>query len=277
MTEGLKKRARFDEGREAAAHRQRQIGRFGGLEVLPRDILVLLLTYLAPNDILNVRQVSRALNQLVMGHPDQLPAILVRLTIEQMHEVPEDFRPWIRNLTITDNYRVSVEQLEYLVRAFPRLRELYLRRYQCDDIEPLGGLRNLRTLNLNFYHGDNIEPLRDLVNLQKLALNCYRGDLGPLCPQRGPTGGLVNLQELDLASYRGDLGALRGLVNLQKLLLDCYHGDDIEPLHGLVNLQRLDLNCYRGDIEPLRDLVKLQRLDLWNHPDQEAVRALGIN
>jgi hypothetical protein len=144
-----------------------------------------------------------------MDHPDHLPQIPVRLTIEQMYQISEDFRPWIRNLRITDSERMTVEQLAYLARAFPRLQTLNLWDYQ-GDIEPLRGLVNLRVLYLRSYQGDNIEPLRNLRSLQWLHLANYRGDLEPL-------RGLRNLRELYLYNYRGDLELLRGLVNLQYL------------------------------------------------------------
>ena len=89
----IAKRGRDDEAAEGppAQRRRPEERQFGTLAAFPRDILVLLLTYLAPNDILNVRELSRALNQLVMDHPDHLPQIPVRLTIEQMYQISEDF------------------------------------------------------------------------------------------------------------------------------------------------------------------------------------------
>ena len=112
------------------------------------------------------------------------------------------------SLTVLDASDRDIQSLVGLEHA-TALRELYLRRNEITDVQPLASLTNLQSLSLWGNEIADVQPLASLTNLRKLSL--WGNEIADV----QPLASLTNLQWLQLGDNEiADVSPLASLTNL---------------------------------------------------------------
>ena len=112
------------------------------------------------------------------------------------------------SLTVLDASDRDIQSLAGLQHA-TALQELYLRRNEITDVQPLASLTNLQSLSLWGNEIADIQPLASLTNLRKLSL--WGNEIADV----QPLASLTNLQWLQLGDNEiADVSPLASLTNL---------------------------------------------------------------